>query len=53
MSEKITAIKLKENNFISKTQFILVLGAGTFELKSFHMAGHLTSNLNLSQVRGI
>ena len=42
MNENITAVKLKEN--ISKTaNFFTVPGAGTFELKSFHVAGHLTS----------
>ena len=36
MSEKIKKVK---------THFFLVLGVGTFELKSFHLAGHLTSDL--------
>ena len=43
MSEKITTVKLKEN--ISKNPFFLVLEAGTLELKSFHMARQLISNL--------
>ena len=43
MSEKITAVKLKEN--ISKNPFYSCPGGGTFELNSFHLAGHLTSDL--------
>ena len=43
MSEKITSVKLKEN--ISKKDFFLDPGVGTFELKSLNMAGHLTSDL--------
>ena len=43
MSEKITAVKLKEN--ISKTPFYSCPGGQTFELNSFHLAGHLTSDL--------
>ena len=43
MSENITAVKLREN--ISKKEFFLVPGAGTFELKSFHMTGNLTRDL--------
>ena len=43
MSENIIAVKLKENK--SKNAFFLVPGAGTFELKSFYIAGHLTSDL--------
>ena len=43
MSENIITVKLKES--FSKNVFFLVLGEGTFELKSFNMAGHLTSDL--------
>ena len=43
MSEKITAVKLKEN--INKNPFYSCPGGGTFELNSFHLAGHLTSDL--------
>ena len=44
MSEKIKAVQLNEN--ISKNAlFFLAPGAGTFELKSFQMAGNLTSDL--------
>ena len=44
MSETITVVKLKES--ISKNPFFFLFpGAGTFELKSFHMAGHLASDL--------
>ena len=43
MSEKITAVKSKEN--ISKNPFYSCPGGGTFELNSFHLAGHLASDL--------
>ena len=43
MRENITAVKLKEN--ISENPFYSFPGAGTFELKSFYLAGHLTSDL--------
>ena len=43
MNENITAAKLKKN--ISKMYFFLVPGAGTLELKSFHMRGHMTNDL--------
>ena len=45
MGENITAAKLKEN--ISKNPFYSCPGAGTFELKSFYLTGHLTSELVL------
>ena len=40
---KRTTVELNEE--ISKNLFFLVLQMGTFEHKSFHMAGHLISNL--------
>ena len=43
MTEKITVVKLKEN--ISKNPFYSCPGGGTFELNSFHLVGHLTSDL--------
>ena len=43
MSEKIIAIQLEEN--ISKNPFYSCPGDGAFELNSFHLARHLTSDL--------
>ena len=44
MSEEIKTVELNEK--ISTNSFFLSPGEGTsFELKSFHMAEHLTSNL--------
>ena len=43
MNEKITDIKLKENN--SKNPFYSCPRDRTFELNSFHLAGQLTSDL--------
>ena len=51
MSEKITAVKVKEN--ISKNPFYSCPGGGTFELNSFHLAGHFTnSDFKSSNARG-
>ena len=46
MSENITAVKLKKTFF-----FFLVPGAGTFELKSFHIYGRAFDQLSCPRGR--
>ena len=44
VSEQITTTEL--NGKICTNSFFLIPGAGTIELKSFHMAGNLTSKIS-------